>query len=118
VKRYGMTLMLRDDPDAIARYRREHARVWPEVLARLRASGITGMRIYLLGRRLFMELEARDDFDPAREFPRLVEDERYREWDELMRTMQERSPEARPDEWWAAMELVFDLDWPQHEENA
>jgi L-rhamnose mutarotase len=31
-----------------------------------------------------------------------------------MRTLQERAPEARPDEWWAEMELVFSMDWPQH----
>ena len=27
---------------------------------------------------------------------------------------QKRAPEASPDEWWAAMEPVFDSDWPQH----
>jgi hypothetical protein len=29
-----------------------------------------------------------------------------------MATLQARAPEANPDEWWAPMELVFDLDWP------
>ena len=32
------------------------------------------------------------------------------EWDELMRTFQEPVAEARPGEWWASMECVFDLD--------
>ncbi|MGH2369095.1 MAG: L-rhamnose mutarotase [Chloroflexota bacterium] len=36
------------------------------------------------------------------------------EWEQLMRTLQERAPEAGADEWWADMELVFDMDWPQH----
>jgi hypothetical protein len=31
-----------------------------------------------------------------------------------MRTLQERSPEATDDEWWAEMEMVFDMHWPQH----
>jgi len=31
--------------------------------------------------------------------------------DELMRTLQERAPEAKPDDWWAPMEEVFDLNW-------
>jgi hypothetical protein len=26
----------------------------------------------------------------------------------------ERAPEANQDEWWAPMDLVFDMDWPQH----
>jgi L-rhamnose mutarotase len=25
-----------------------------------------------------------------------------------------RAPEANEDEWWATMDLVFDLEWPQH----
>jgi len=70
------------------------------------------MKIFLLGRRLFMYMEAVDGFDPARAFPRLNDDLRYREWDALMRSMQERVPEAREGEWWAQMEEVFDLNWP------
>ncbi|MBV9281443.1 MAG: L-rhamnose mutarotase [Chloroflexi bacterium] len=108
---YGMTLALRDDPAAIERYKDEHRLAWPEVLARLRGAGIERMRIFLLGRRLFMYMETVDGFDPARDFPRLNEDPTYRRWDELMRTMQEKVPEAGPGEWWAEMQLVFDLSW-------
>ena len=111
MQRYGLTLALRDDPAAIERYRQEHQRAWPEVIARLREIGIREMRIYLLGRRMFMYMEAVDGFDPGRDFPRLNEDPRYREWDELMRSMQEKVPEAGEDEWWAEMELGFDLQW-------
>ena len=106
---YGMALDLRDDPKLIARYRKEHADVWPEVLARLREIGVTEMKIFLLGRRMFMYCETRDGFDPAKDFARSNDDPVYRRWDELMRTMQERVQEAKPSEWWARMELVFDL---------
>ena len=51
---YGMALDLRDDPQLIARYKKEHAEVWPEVVARLRDIGVTEMKIFLLGRRMFM----------------------------------------------------------------
>lgn len=108
---YGMALDLRDDPALIARYRREHAQAWPEVLARLRAVGVTEMKIFLLGRRMFMYCETRDGFDPATDFARSNDDPTYRKWDELMRTMQERVDGAKPGEWWAMMELVFDLNW-------
>jgi L-rhamnose mutarotase len=114
VPAYGLTLCLRDDPAAIEQYRREHQQVWPGVLARLREVGIMEMKIFLLGRRLFMYVEAREGFDPARDFPRLSEDPASQRWEELMATLQERAPEAHEDEWWAAMEEVFDLDWPQH----
>jgi len=69
------------------------------------------MKIFLHGRRLFMYLEASDDFDLARDFPRYMETRRAKEWDVLMRQFQEPVPGARPGEWWAAMEEVFDLDW-------
>ncbi len=110
---YGMTLGLRDDPKVIERYRFEHEHAWPAVLARLREVGITQMKIFLLGHRLFMYCETVDGFDPATDFARCNDDPTYRRWDALMRGMQERVDEARPGEWWAMMELVFDLDWPQ-----
>ena len=108
---YGMTLGLRDDEAGIARYRAEHASAWPQVIARLREVGVTEMRIFLLGTRLFMYCETVDGFDPATDFARCTDDPTYRRWDELMRTMQERVPEAGPGEWWAMMECVFDLGW-------
>ena len=106
---YGMTLMLRDDDAIVELYREHHRNAWPEVIARLREIGVVEMRIYLRGRRLFMYMEAVDGFAPEREFPKLLEDSRYRVWDELMRSLQQPAPEAKAGEWWAAMEEVFDL---------
>ena len=48
----------------------------------------------------------------------LRDDPTYRKWDELMRSMQERVLGAKPSEWWAMMQLVFDLNWPQHRPHA
>jgi len=108
---YGLTLLLKDDAAVVERYKHHHRDAWPEVIARLKEIGITEMKIYLIGRRLFMYMEAVDGFDPDRDFPKLNDLPRYREWDELMSSMQERVPEARDGEWWAAMEEVFDLNW-------
>jgi len=108
---YGLTLMLQDDEEIVERYKEYHRNAWPEVVARLREIGIKEMRIYLLGRRMFMYMEAIDGFVPERDFPKLNEVPRYREWDELMRTLQEPAPEAKPGEWWAGMDEVFDLNW-------
>src|SRR5260370_1404754 len=84
-----MTLMLKDDQDIIDRYRRYHRDAWPEVIVRLREVGIVEMRIYLVGRRLFMYMEAVDGFAPERDFPKLAEAAPYREWDELIDGHQE-----------------------------
>lgn len=110
MKVYGLTLMLRDDPTAVERYKQHHRQVWPEVTANIRAHGIRAMRIFLLGRRMFMYVETEDSFNPKTDFARINEAARSREWDDLMRTLQERAPEAGKGEWWALMEQVFDLN--------
>ena len=107
---FGFALNLKDDPQAIEKYKAFHQNVWPEVPAALKQVGIISMRIYLIGRRLFMYMEAVDDFSPERDFPKYLElHGRCREWDDLMRTLQEKIPEAGEDEWWALMEPVYEL---------
>jgi len=115
VKVLGLTLCLQDDPQKIAAYRQHHQAVWPEVTARLRECGVQQMQIFLRGTRMFMYLVAEDTFDPARDFARSNEDPTSARWNELMANLQQRAPEANPDEWWAAMDLAFDLNWPQHQ---
>ena len=113
MKQYGRTLNLKDDPAIIDRYVDHHRRVWSEVEYGLRAIGILQMRIWLLGRRLFMLMETVDDFDPDRDFARyMASDPRIREWQALMETFQEPVPEAKPGEWWADMDLVYMLARP------
>jgi L-rhamnose mutarotase len=111
LKRYAQTLNLKDDPTIIDRYVQHHRAAWPEVERGLRAIGIKQMRIWRLGRRLFMVMETDDAFDPESDFARYMEsDPRIREWQTLMESLQEPVAEARPGEWWAEMELVFTLN--------
>ena len=109
MKCYGLTICLKDDPELIERYKEYHRHPWPETIKGLVRVGITDMKIFLLGGRMFMYMTTTDDFDPAVDFPRYMEDPKAKEWDELMRTFQERAPEAKEGEWWALMEQVFDL---------
>ncbi len=114
MKAFGLTLLLQDDPEKIAEYKRAHQAVWPAVCARLRECGVERMRIFLRETRMFMFLETNDEFEPARDFARINEDPTSARWNELMAGLQRRAPEANPDEWWAPMELVFDTEWPAH----
>ena len=111
MKSFAMTLDLQDRSGVIEKYVEYHRAVWPEVLEGLRSIGVSNLRIYLHARRLFMYLEAHDDFDLARDFPRYMVSERAQEWEALMRQFQEPVPGAAPGEWWAPMEEVFDIDW-------
>ncbi len=47
VKRYAKTCHLKEDPESIAMYIREHARVWPEVLTAIRTVGVIEMAIFV-----------------------------------------------------------------------
>ena len=110
VKHIALTILLQDEPGVADRYVAEHAAIWPEVEQGLRAIGIREMRIWLLGRRLFMHMETDDGFDMARDFARYeAETPRAGEWQRLMESLQEPTPEAQPGEWWATMRPVFDL---------
>lgn len=111
MKVYGRTLNLKNDAATIRTYLEYHRSVWPEVESGLRAIGIRRMLIWILGRRLFMYMETVDGFDPERDFARYeAGDPKIRQWQELMASMQEPVPEAKPGELWAEMRLAYALE--------
>ncbi len=113
MKSYAMVLDLKDNRKLIDEYVEYHKAVWPEALESLRDLGVEEMKIFLLGRRLFMYIEVPDDFDFPADLARYTEVPRAKEWDEFMRGFQEKVPGAKVDEWWAQMQQVWDLyDWP------
>ena len=110
MKVYGLTLDLKENPETIEKYKDYHRNPWPEPLDGLGKVGVTDMKIFLLGTRMFMYMTTTDECDPDVDFPRYVkENPKAAEWDELMRTFQQKVPEAREGEWWGRMEMVFDL---------
>ncbi|MGB3587478.1 MAG: L-rhamnose mutarotase [Tunicatimonas sp.] len=110
MKDYAQTVNLQDDPEVIRQYEEYHANVWPEVLSALKEVGIIDMKIYRLGRRLFMFMQTKDDFDFNVDMPRyLTLHPRCQEWEDLMGTFQEKVPEAQPYEKWAIMNKVFEF---------
>jgi len=110
MRRYVLTLDLKDDPAVIEQYKAHHRRVWPEVRKSLRRVGVRAMDIYLLGRRLVMVMDTKDGFDRRRDFAaHVASDPRCAEWEELMKTFQQPPPAARPGELWALMRPVFHL---------
>ncbi|MBI1808172.1 MAG: L-rhamnose mutarotase [Ignavibacteria bacterium] len=110
MKDFAMTISLKNDPDVIRTYKEFHTHVWHEVTTSLKAVGIHDMKIFLLGRRLFMTMTTSDDFNPAKDFPTyLTLHPKCREWEDLMDTMQEKVPEAKAHEKWALMEKIFQL---------
>lgn len=109
LKRYALTLDLKDDASLIAEYKKHHERIWPEIEAGIRQVGILSMEIYLLGNRMFMLMETPADFDFDRQMSLLGTLPRQQEWEELMWKYQQPLPQAAPGEKWLLMEKVFHL---------
>jgi L-rhamnose mutarotase len=109
-RRYCLTLDLKDDPQLIAEYKRYHERIWPEITASLKESGIEDAEIYLLGTRLFMILQVNDEFSFEAKAEADRENPKVREWEELMWKYQSPLPQAKAGEKWILMERIFKLE--------
>jgi L-rhamnose mutarotase len=107
--RHVLAVDLKDDPSIVASYLEHHQRVWPEVLRSLKASGIEGMEIYVLGRRLVMFVDTNGADLRQSLAAHQASDPRVAEWEALMKSMQEPAPGCLPGEWWAQMQPVFRL---------
>ena len=112
MKTYAMALDLIDDPEVIEEYKEHHRHVWPEVKQGLKKIGISEMKIFLTGCRLFMFLRTEDEFDLEKDFQSYTDTSpRARMWDDLMRNFQQKIPSAKIEDWWVPMEEVFNLEW-------
>jgi L-rhamnose mutarotase len=103
--RYAFKLRIK--PDAIEAYEREHQRVWPELLAKLKEVGISDYSIFRRGQDLVLCLTV-DDFDKAWE--QLDSDPVNQRWQEFMRPLFDAVPDKAEGERFAMMREVFRLD--------
>ena len=107
MKRFGQVLKLR--PEHQAEYVRQHAAVWPGVLAQIKRCNIRNYSIYLRDGILFAYFEyVGDDF--AADMRGMAADPATQRWWALMEPMQEKWPTAGPADWWSSMNEVFHLD--------
>src|SRR5450432_220624 len=109
-RRFCLTLDLKDDPKLIAKYKRYHENIWPEITRSIKDSGIEEMEIYLLGTRMFMIMEVNEafSFEAKGHADRL--NPKVQEWEKLMGTFQQLLPQTRPGEKWVLMDRVFKLE--------
>jgi L-rhamnose mutarotase len=109
MKRYCLALDLKDDPELIREYEEYHKKVWPEITESIRNSGVLKMDIYRAGNRLFMIMDAQDDF--SLEHKNLVDqyNPRVQEWEKLMWKYQQALPHAHAGEKWMLMTKIFEL---------
>ncbi len=109
LKRYCLTLDLKDDPALIAEYEAWHRNVWPEILQSITSSGIEQMEIYRAANRLFMIMETNAQFSFSEKAKADAENEKVQEWETLMWRFQQALPFAAPGEKWVVMDKIFTL---------
>jgi L-rhamnose mutarotase len=110
MKRYCLTLDLKDDPELISEYEAYHKEIWPEIRDSITASGIVDMEIYRFSNRLYMIMEVNDEFSFEKKGVMDAGNEKVQEWETLMWKYQQALPGAKPGEKWMLMDKIFELN--------
>jgi L-rhamnose mutarotase len=109
MRRYCLTLDLKDDPAGIAEYESHHKNVWPEILRSIRESGIETLEIYRFQTRLFMLMDVTDSFSFEKKNASDMANPRVQQWETLMWKYQQALPSSTPGEKWKVMDKIFEL---------
>jgi|SRR6476659_5057011 len=107
MKRYCLTLDLKDEPSLIQEYTEWHTKVWPEVVESIEETGICDMEIYRLGNRLFMIMETDESFSFERKATLDNSNAKVQEWEKIMWKYQQSIPGAKEGEKWILMNRIF-----------
>jgi L-rhamnose mutarotase len=98
---------LRIKPDAAAGYEKDHAAVWPELLAKLKDVGISDYSIFRRGQDLFLVMQVKN-FDAA--WDALAKDPVNLRWQAEMAKYFEPVSDLQPGERFAMMKEVFYME--------
>lgn len=108
-QKFCLALDLKDDAQLMAEYKAYHQDVWPEIIQSIKESGITVLDIYSVGNRMFMIIEANEDFSFDKKSAADANNPRVQEWEDLMWKFQQALPWVKSGEKWMLMEKIFEL---------
>ena len=109
MKRMGMVIGVR--PDQIANYKRVHAAVWPDILARISECHIRNYSIFLREpENLLFGYWEYHGSDWAADAAKMAADPRTQDWWDICMPMQAPLESRKDGEWWAMADEVFHLD--------
>jgi len=109
MKRYCLTLDLKNDPRLIKEYEEHHQQIWPEIRTSIKDSGIEQMEIYRYGNRLFMIMDVNNEFSFEKKSEADKNNSKVVEWEELMWKYQQPMADSKRGEKWMLMSKIFDL---------
>ena len=107
MRRFGMAIRLK--PGSADTYRKHHAAVWPEVVAKIQECNIRNYSIFFKDDMLFSYFEY-DGVDLASDWAKMAAHAKTQEWWEVINPLQDPLVTRAEGEWWATMEEVFHLD--------
>lgn len=110
MQRFCLALDLKNDASLIADYEKYHQNVWPEIKKNIADAGVLNLEIYRIENRLFMILEANDNFSFEKKLQMDVMNEKVQEWENLMWKFQQPLPSAKEGEKWILMNKIFELN--------
>jgi L-rhamnose mutarotase len=112
MKRYGSVIGVA--ADKIEEYKRLHAAVWPDVLARIAACHIRNFSIFLRrmpdGHHYLFSYFEYIGSDFAADGALMAADPTTQQWWSVCKPCQQPLADRQPGEWWAGMEEVFHCD--------
>ncbi|MBK7870190.1 MAG: L-rhamnose mutarotase [Saprospiraceae bacterium] len=109
MKRYCLTLDLKDDPQLIEEYERYHQQIPESIAQSIQEAGIIDLQIFRLGTRMCMIMETNDDFSFERKAAMDAANPAVQEWETLMWQFQSPLPQAKSGEKWLLMDKIFQL---------
>ena len=109
MKRFCLALDLKEDTKLIAEYENYHKNVWPEIIKSIKGSGIEVLDIYRTGNRMFMIIEANEDFSFEKKATLDAKNSKVQEWENLMWKFQQALPWVKTGEKWILMDKIFEL---------
>ena len=92
MKRYCLTLDLKNDAQLIAEYEQYHQQVWPEVKQSILDSGILSMEIYRFQNRLCMIILTDNEFSFEKKAALDKQNKKVQEWETTMLKFQQLIP--------------------------
>lgn len=117
MKKYTLALDLIDDLALIEEYENYHLKGWPEINQSIFDAGIINMEIYRTGNRLFMIIEADDQFTFENKAIMDSQNAKVNEWESLMWKFQQPLPWAKTGEKWVLMNKIYDLNLQVEKSN-
>jgi L-rhamnose mutarotase len=111
VRRLAFALDLQDDAALIAQYEAWHSpdRIPPAIIESLRNSGLSNLEIFRTGNRLFLLIDAPDEFSLESKTIADAKNADVQAWERLMWSFQLALPWAASEQKWVPMQKIFCL---------